>query len=257
LVFRKRKDSGGGQGYDRISKLIEDRQRELADDPSAGEDLDDDTILLGTTGDTVTTPAATFEPSEKSVSLFGVRGPAPAAPVSPSVDEAPEAETDEDADFMRSAHPSEDRVDRYDSSLTATAAYAAPAVEQPIAPDATPEPPAMPVPDIRRNVRGATLVAAEATWEGKLRSEGDIRVEGVVRGEIETASTLVIAPEAQVHGTVRARNIMIGGDVEGDVTCDERLEILPGGSARGQINSGTLVVHEGAYIDSRFQMRRE
>ena len=60
-----------------------------------------------------------------------------------------------------------------------------------------------------------------------------------------------------MHGTIRARNLMIGGDVEGEVTCEERLEILPGGSARGQINSSTLVVHEGAYIDSRFQMRRE
>ncbi len=115
----------------------------------------------------------------------------------------------------------------------------------------------MSVPDLGAVRTNASLVAVEATWEGNLRSEGDIRIEGILRGEIETTGTLVIAPHARVHGTVRARNVMIGGDLEGEVNCEERLEILPGGSARGQINSGTLVVHEGAYIDSRFHMRRE
>ena len=46
-------------------------------------------------------------------------------------------------------------------------------------------------------------------------------------------------------------------EIKGDVNCGERLEILPGGAARGDVNTGALVVHEGAFIDSRFQMRRE
>ncbi|HEY7296025.1 MAG TPA: polymer-forming cytoskeletal protein, partial [Dehalococcoidia bacterium] len=115
----------------------------------------------------------------------------------------------------------------------------------------------MAVPDLRRVGAGGTLVAADAVWEGKLRSAGDVRIEGTVQGEIDTAATLVVAPEARVNGTIRAHSLLIGGEVEGDVTCEDRLEVLPGGSARGQINSATLVVHEGAYIDSRFQMRRE
>jgi cytoskeletal protein CcmA (bactofilin family) len=56
---------------------------------------------------------------------------------------------------------------------------------------------------------------------------------------------------------VRARNVTLAGEIMGDLHCEERLELLPGGAARGDVNTGALVVHEGAFIDSRFQMRRE
>jgi cytoskeletal protein CcmA (bactofilin family) len=102
-----------------------------------------------------------------------------------------------------------------------------------------------------------TLVAKGAVWEGKLVCSSNVRIEGTLRGEIETDGTLFVAAEAQVDGTVQARNVMLSGEIKGDVNCSERLEILPGGAARGDISTGALVVHEGAFIDSRFQMRHE
>jgi cytoskeletal protein CcmA (bactofilin family) len=104
---------------------------------------------------------------------------------------------------------------------------------------------------------GASLVAKDAVWEGKLVCSGNVRIEGTIRGEVETDGTLFVAAEAQVDGTVRARNVTLAGEVKGDLRCEERLEILPGGAARGDVKTGALVVHEGAFIDSRFQMQRE
>jgi cytoskeletal protein CcmA (bactofilin family) len=101
-----------------------------------------------------------------------------------------------------------------------------------------------------------TLVSKGAKWEGKLSSEGDIRVEGALDGEIETDGTVFIAEPARVHGTIHARNVLIAGEVEGEIFCKERLEVLPGGTARGQINTSLVVIHEGAFVDSRFKMVR-
>ena len=260
-MFRKRRDAGGGQGYDRISQLIEDRQRELALDAADDDDLEEDTILMRGAGAESDDPA----PAAPTVSLISMRGVAP-----PRLDEpepadlyerptAPlgQAATVPEFEPERGASLSEPEEYRPAPSLNTPPAPAAPSMPVWETPRSRPEAPTMRVPDLRTLNTAGTLVAADAVWDGKLRSEGDIRIEGIVRGEIETAGTLVVAPEAEVHGAIRARNVMIGGDVEGDLTCDERLEILPGGSARGQINSGTLVVHEGAYIDSRFHMRRD
>lgn len=257
-MFRKRKDAGGGQGYDRISQLIEDRQRELALDSSGDDELDEDTILMHGRG----APADEAEPEDMAVSLINLRGP-----------RAPHLDQPESADLyahaavtlpLASPPPAASEPEAEPPAFEAESEEyrPAPPFDTPSAPNwetprSRPETPPMRVPDLRGMSAAGTLVAADAVWDGKLRSEGDIRIEGIVRGEITTAGTLVVAPEAQVHGTIHARNLLIGGDVEGDVTCDERLEILPGGSARGQINSGTLVVHEGAYIDSRFQMRHD
>ncbi len=231
-VFRKKKGPGGVQGYDRISRLMEDRQHELAGGDTDSEELEEDTIVLRSSG-----AASEDHIDEESVSLFDVRGRGAQPLVEPYGDEE-----------RRDAQPAYDDSASSGGLLSPAAtyddreSYAAPA--------------SMPLPNMAV-AGGSSLVATEAVWEGKLRSEGDIRIEGTLRGEIDTTATLIVAPHARIHGTVRARNMMLAGDVEGDITCEERLEILPGGSARGQINSGTLVVHEGAYIDSRFQMRRE
>ncbi len=272
IVFRKRKD-GGDQGYDRISRLVEERQRELAEGADEGDDLEEDTIIMHSSS---TPLSAAVEPEERPVSLFNVRGGAQRAPAS-DAEHTPAAASSEpplalaDADEVE-AEPEqalhepepEPEADRDATLPLAPPAWQRAADEEndeirPIrGKEATVrDRPAMVPPDLGRAGGGGTLVAANAVWEGKLRSDGDVRVEGVVQGEIDTAATLVVAQAARVQGTIHARNVMIGGEVEGDVLCEERLEVLPGGSARGQINSGTLVVHEGAYIDSRFQMRRE
>ncbi|HZU77854.1 MAG TPA: polymer-forming cytoskeletal protein [Dehalococcoidia bacterium] len=235
-MFRRRKEPGSG-GYDRISRLLEDRRREL-DEADDEEPLSSDTIDFSH-GEP---PAA----EDDGVSLLEARSPFRTAPDSAEED-VPEVER-----TLPSRWNSPPPLDEEEELPRPAEPYQA-AAAQPE--HAAPDP--MRVPDIGRASASVTLVAVEASWEGKLHSDGDVRIEGTVRGEVVSAATLVIAPHARVHASIRARNIMLAGDVEGDITCDERLEILPGGSARGQINSAKLVVHEGAYIDSRFQMRRE
>jgi cytoskeletal protein CcmA (bactofilin family) len=268
-VFRKRKD-GSDQGYDRISRLVEERQRELAEGADEGDDLEEDTIIMHSAAPL----AEEAEPEERPVSLFNVRGGARGAPLA---EDEPATATPADEGVEASAEPAElqaepestDYDPESEPDLAATLPLTPPAWQRADSEEsddlrpvggreaAVRERPAMVPPDLGRVAGSGTLVAANAVWEGKLRSDGDVRVEGVVQGEIDTAATLVIAQAARVMGTIHARNVLIGGEVEGEVLCEERLEVLPGGSARGQINSGTLVVHEGAYIDSRFQMRRE
>lgn len=116
----------------------------------------------------------------------------------------------------------------------------------------------MAVPDMGTAAGTAvSLVSADAVWTGKLQCAGDVRIEGRVEGEIETNATLYVVAQAHINGTVRARNVMLAGEIEGQLRCEDRLEILPGGSARGEIDTGALVVHEGAFIESKFQMRRD
>jgi cytoskeletal protein CcmA (bactofilin family) len=210
LSFFKKKRFSEVEGYERISRLIEDRQRGLAGeaDDEDDADLEEDTVLLGG-------PAAR-QPREPEPEVSLVRSPEPRAlePASTARFERPE-----------------------------------PASVQTPAPRMT-------VPDLAALSGGASLVSKDAVWDGKLSSSGDVRIEGVLQGEVEAAGTLFVAAEARVHGIVRAKSVMLAGEIEGQLRCDERLEILPGGSARGEIDTGSLVVHEGAFIESRFQMHR-
>ncbi len=206
------------EGYERISRLIDERQREL--DESAA-DLEEDTVVLAPQLRGQSREPAASTPGEGATSHRLAVESAPPASASPGRTDIP-----------------------------------SPAVEAAIPPFSAPPPP-RPLPEELSAAGAISLVAKEAVWDGKLSSSGDVRVEGRLQGEIQTEGTLYVAAQARVQGVVRARNVILAGEIEGQLRCDERLEILPGGSARGEIDTGTLVVHEGAFIESKFQMRRE
>jgi len=106
-----------------------------------------------------------------------------------------------------------------------------------------------------RDVGSESLVASQALWEGKISTSADIRVEGTVHGDLQTTGSIMVAPDARVDGTIQAKSIVLAGQMVGQVLCVERLELLTGSSLGGDIETGTLVVHEGAYIEAnRFKM---
>lgn len=217
MSFFKKKRFGD-EGYERISRLIDERQRELDE---SGADLEEDTVVLA--------PQLRAQPRE----------PAPAPP-GESV-----ALRRQGTEPMPSSPPA--------GRSEAPSPFAEAAI-----PSFSPPPAPRPLPEELTAATGPiSLVAKEAVWDGKLSSTGDVRVEGRLQGEIQTGGTLYVAAQARVQGVVQARNVILAGEIEGQLRCEERLEILPGGSARGEIDTGTLVVHEGAFIESKFQMRRE
>ncbi|HEY8491686.1 MAG TPA: polymer-forming cytoskeletal protein [Dehalococcoidia bacterium] len=227
-MFFKKKRFDEGQGYTRIN-------RGLDGEP---EDFDDEEFVFEDDEEGAVTPVDNLD----SLDLLG-RNTQPLPPLNqPAEPEEPE-----------------------EAAQQLPAAQApAPAFQQRPAPPA-PEPraarPPAPVPPAVAATPAVTpetvtLVSKGARWEGKLSSEGDIRVEGALNGEIETDGTVFLAEQAKVRGTINARNVLIAGEVEGEIFCKERLEVLPGGSARGQINTNLVVIHEGAFVDSRFKMVR-
>ena len=101
-----------------------------------------------------------------------------------------------------------------------------------------------------------TTVAADTVWRGTLRSTASITVEGSFEGEIYTDQELHVASDAHVEATVRATTIIIAGQLNGQISCRERLEILASGRVTGQIDAGSFVVHEGAFLGGQVRMRR-
>jgi cytoskeletal protein CcmA (bactofilin family) len=238
LFFKNKKRMGEVEGYDRISRMIEERQ---AGQTEEEDDLfEEDTVLLSRgAADAGREPSAVRDAGAGDDDLVEESVTIVRAPQQPQV---------------REAQPT---VTPAFAPPPAPAVAAAPSFAPP-----TPvfESPRMPLPDsslIGAQAGAASLVAKDAVWEGKLVCSGNVRIEGTLKGEIETEGTLFVAAEARVDGTVRARNVTLAGEVKGELHCEERLEILPGGAARGDVDTGALVVHEGAFIDSRFQMRRD
>lgn len=101
-----------------------------------------------------------------------------------------------------------------------------------------------------------SVVSGEATWEGKLRTEASVRIEGTISGEIEAGDTVFIAKGAHARANVHARLVIVAGELEGQINCREQLVVEKSGRLKGEVSTKTIVVQEGAVVQSKIQMLR-
>ena len=99
-----------------------------------------------------------------------------------------------------------------------------------------------------------TIVGPQSFFTGTFRSEKDLRIEGTFEGEIDCRGTVIVAKDANLSATVRARNIEIAGAVTGDVFIEERLHLRASGELRGQSHAASFIVEEGGYFEGEMKM---
>lgn len=102
--------------------------------------------------------------------------------------------------------------------------------------------------------RHSTVIDRQSHFSGNYRADSDLRIEGSFEGEIDCNGTVVVAEDATLSATVRARNVVIAGAANGEFTCDERFTISATGEMRGKARAATLVVEEGAIFEGEFRM---
>ncbi len=83
---------------------------------------------------------------------------------------------------------------------------------------------------------------------GRVRGEGDLRVEASVEGDIEVSGALELAPGATVTGAVQAQEVVVSGALEGDVNATGPVTITTTGSLRGEVSAAELQIEEGGQL---------
>jgi cytoskeletal protein CcmA (bactofilin family) len=94
----------------------------------------------------------------------------------------------------------------------------------------------------------------DAEVTGKLSFTTPTRIEGRLKGELRSSSMLVVGKEGVVHASVQADQLIVLGEIRGDVTAAARIEVHPGGRILGDVRTGCLVVKEGAVLEGGVKM---
>lgn len=100
-----------------------------------------------------------------------------------------------------------------------------------------------------------TLIGKEVVVKGTLESEGDVQVNGYFSGTIDSAKDVIIAEHAKVKANITGENVYVAGEVDGDITANERLEILETGRVDGDVASRALSIEPGGILKGSSQMR--
>ncbi len=100
-----------------------------------------------------------------------------------------------------------------------------------------------------------TLIGASTSIRGNLRAEGTLRIDGVVEGEIQTAGNVIVGRGGKVMASIIAANIMVAGQVKGNITATHRLEIVASGKVWGDITVASLLIEEGGVFRGQSIMK--
>jgi cytoskeletal protein CcmA (bactofilin family) len=98
---------------------------------------------------------------------------------------------------------------------------------------------------------GATVLGPGTHFEGLLTFRGRARVDGSLTGEIAGHGVLVLGPGARAEARVEVDELVVAGEIEGDVRARRRVELLATGCIRGDVETPRLVIAEGGRLLGR------
>jgi cytoskeletal protein CcmA (bactofilin family) len=93
---------------------------------------------------------------------------------------------------------------------------------------------------------GGGLLSRGVSIKGTVKFSNELLIDGEVEGEIDSSGNLTIGEHASIKGQVRSKSIKVRGTVEGDIFATERCELQAGCTLKGDIEAPRLVVDENA-----------
>ena len=129
-----------------------------------------------------------------------------------------------------------------------------PATGDATAPSAPQPKPSKSDPKNAANETAMSVIAQGMRIVGDIECAGVLKIEGVVEGTIRGPRQLLLGRQGEVKGDVHAREVILGGRVQGTVIADERIEIQGTALVTGDVHTKSIAVLEGGKINGAVRM---
>ena len=106
--------------------------------------------------------------------------------------------------------------------------------------------------------RDVVNIGKSVVIKGELNGSEDLTIEGQVEGKIELKDhVLTIGPNGKIKAQVFAKAVIVLGEVNGNITASEKVDIRDGGSVDGDMISPRVAIAEGAHFRGSVDMQRK
>src|SRR5436189_3882561 len=130
---------------------------------------------------------------------------------------------------------------------------------------AAPQPPtpttagASPRPETSQHMeKDIVNIGKSVVIKGELNGSEDLTIEGAVEGTIQLRDhVLTIGPNGRIKAQVFAKSVIVQGEVNGNVTASDKVDIRDNGSVDGDIVSPRIAIAEGAHFRGSVDMQRK
>jgi cytoskeletal protein CcmA (bactofilin family) len=101
---------------------------------------------------------------------------------------------------------------------------------------------------------GASIIAAGTSLKGDIASNGDIRIDGTLHGNIQCTAKVVIGANGSVEGDITGQQADIMGKVNGTIKVKELLQLKGGSNINGNIYASKLQIEPSANFNGQCHM---
>ncbi len=94
-----------------------------------------------------------------------------------------------------------------------------------------------------------SIIGAGSEFKGEFKINGLLRIDGKFQGTIDTHGKVLVGQTGDAVTDIKARLVVVGGKVSGNIYATERIILLSTGDIKGNIITPSLVMEEGVQFD--------
>jgi cytoskeletal protein CcmA (bactofilin family) len=103
---------------------------------------------------------------------------------------------------------------------------------------------------------GSTVIGKSVVIRGDISGNEDLYIDGDIEGTVTlTESRLTIGPNARVRADITVRDVIVFGQLSGNVHATGRVDLRQSGSVSGDIFAGRLSIEESAVLKGRVELK--
>ncbi len=106
------------------------------------------------------------------------------------------------------------------------------------------------------NLGAVNLISQSTNVTGDISTESDIRIDGILIGNLSTKGRLIIGPAGKIEGDVESRSAEIEGMLIGKIKVTELLALKATSNFQGNITTGQLLIEPGANFSGNCVMSK-
>jgi cytoskeletal protein CcmA (bactofilin family) len=99
-----------------------------------------------------------------------------------------------------------------------------------------------------------TVLSQNTYFDGVMRFKNSLRINGKYHGKVEADGLLVLGPNSKMKGDIVCDEVIIGGEVKGNVYARQRLELLDTAKLYGDIKTAKLKIADGVIFEGKCEM---
>ena len=102
-----------------------------------------------------------------------------------------------------------------------------------------------------------TILGPDANFKGEMSFEKGLRLQGRFEGKMNTPGRLHVAKEARMQADVDCSAVIVEGDVKGNLSANDRIELKATARYEGDLKASKLTVDEGAIFNGHVSVGPE